>query len=104
MQASRSPAGEVRGTDRAPVDGVRRHMADETDVVGAAHGCRREDAVCQHVDMKVPHTQAAGHDLHRLLDAKDLAAVFQQGLPGVHHQVSRPFQQVILHGYSPVQR
>ena len=54
--------------------------------------------------MKVPHTQAVGHDLHRLLDAKDLATVFQQGLPGVHHQVSRPFQQVILHGYSPAQR
>ena len=65
---------------------------------------RRKDAVGQNIDMEVPHAEAGGHDLHGLLCAEHLAAVFQQRLARVHDQLQRTVKQYISHGYSPAQR
>ena len=37
--------------------------------------------------MKFPQMEAARHDLHGLLHAEDLRAVFQQRLPGRHNEI-----------------
>ena len=69
----------------AQMDGGGRHVAD----LAAAAG-RDKDAVCQHIDVELADAQALGHDLHCLLDAEHLAAVFQQRAPRVDHQQKRP--------------
>ena len=63
-----------------------------------------KDAVGQHIGVKIPHAEAGRHDLHRLLDAEHLAAVFKQRLPGVHNQLQRPVKDVLSHEYSPALR
>ena len=73
-------------------------------IVAIPHVGRRKNAVGHHIHVKIRYAQAFGHDLHRLLYAEHLAAVFQQGLPGVQHQRERTRKHDIIHEYSPVQR
>jgi hypothetical protein len=54
--------------------------------------------------MEVPHAEAGGHDLHGLLRAEHLAAVFQQRLARVHDQLQRTVKDILSHEYSPALR
>ena len=65
---------------------------------------RCKDAVGQNINVEVPHTEAGGHDLHGLLRAEHLAAVFQQRLARVHDQLQRPVKGILSHEYSPALR
>ena len=90
-----------------PGDGVHRlHPAQmDTHPGHMAHGAdgsvlpfgRSKDPVGEHIHMKVFDPQAVGHDLHGVLGAENLAAVFQHGFAGFHHQ----FNGAIGHALSP---
>ena len=94
----------VHGLDAAQMDRHGGHVPHQRDGIPPRQVRRRKDAVGQNIDMEVPHAEAGGHDLHGLLRAEHLAAVFQQRLARVHDQLQRTVKQCISHGYSPAQR
>ena len=94
----------VHGLDAAQMDRHGGHVPHQRDGIPPRQVRRRKDAVGQNIDMEVPHAEAGGHDLHGLLRAEHLAAVFQQRLACVHDQLQRTVKQCISHGYSPAQR
>ena len=83
--ARRDLAGElVHRSHPAQMGRAGGHIAHLTDLRRARAG---EDAIGQYIDVKLPQVEAAGHDLHGLLDAEDLRTVFQQRLPGRHDKI-----------------
>ena len=94
----------VHGLDPAQMDGYGGHVPHQRDRLPAGQVGRCKNAVGQHIDVKILHTKAGGHNFHRLLHAEHLAAVGKQGLPAVHHQHQRTVKQVLSHEYSPAQR
>mgnify|MGYP006873323633 CR=1 FL=1 len=66
----------VHGLDAAQMDRHGGYVPYQRDGIPPRQVRRRKDAVGQNIDVEVPHAEAGGHDLHGLLRAEHLAAVF----------------------------